>query len=408
MLKPVLENPWVRAAGIVFALLIMCLLVYLLSPILVALFLALLVAYILDPVVDFFERRRVPRAATIAGLAVLGLAVLVSIPLFVLPSLVAQADDLIQSATAMIKGEAERPEGILALWFERAMGWLPLDRLVQKLGWVEPGVEDFDAPAILMMKIGSYVKEHALQWLKMFGPQIALAGKEAGLSLAQALRSVGRGVVDFLILLGNVAVFAFVAGYLLKDFDGIVAAAKDLVPPRYRPATSDIATKIDAQLRGFLRGQFTVCLCLGMMYAVGLLIAGVPFAILIAAFGMVAGFVPYLGLLLTIGPALVLALFQHGIDWHIAVVIATFAVAQLIEGTLLTPKIVGDQVGLGPVWVILAVMVFGSALGFLGLLLAVPIAATLKVLVVEGVTYYKGSPLFEGDDSGGGSAGRLS
>ena len=86
-----------------------------------------------------------------------------------------------------------------------------------------------------------------------------------------------------------------------------------------------------------------------------------------------------------------------GLDWHLAVVLATFGIAQLLEGTLITPKVVGEQVGLGPVWVILAVLVFGNALGFLGLLLAVPIAATLKVLVIEGIDTYRGSTLFQGE-----------
>jgi len=102
--------------------------------------------------------------------------------------------------------------------------------------------------------------------------------------------------------------------------------------------------------------------------------------------------------------ALILTVLQHGMDGHVVAVLATFAIAQAIEGSLLTPKIVGDQVGLNPVWAILAILVFSSAMGFLGLLLAVPIAAALKVLAVEAVAYYKRSPLFEaGADSGGDS-----
>ena len=134
------------------------------------------------------------------------------------------------------------------------------------------------------------------------------------------------------------------------------------------------------------------------MYGIGLFIAGVPFAWLLALFGAVASFVPYLGLVLTIIPAVVLCILQYQVlDWHLGVVLATFVIAQLLEGTVLTPKIVGDQVGLGPVWVILAVLVFGNALGFLGLLMAVPIAASLKVLVVEGLDQYKASTLYTAD-----------
>jgi predicted PurR-regulated permease PerM len=122
-------------------------------------------------------------------------------------------------------------------------------------------------------------------------------------------------------------------------------------------------------------------------------------------FGGIASFVPYMGIALTIGPALGLTLLQHGVDWHLPAVVVAFWVAQAIEGSILTPKIIGEQVGLSPVWVILAIMVFGTTLGFLGLLLAVPIAAALKVLVDEAVAYYKGSPLFDGGGGSGGGAG---
>jgi len=247
--------------------------------------------------------------------------------------------------------------------------------------------------------VGEYVRDNAVEILRTLGPHVAAAGQKSTIGIAQFLSMVGRSTAGFVILLANFALFAFVAGYLLKDFDGLIAAAKDLVPLRYRTKTFDLVGKIDVQLRSFLRGQMLVCFCLGVMYAIGLLIAGTPFAVLIAVFGAVASFVPYLGIILTIGPALLLTLLQHRLDWRLAAVVATFVVAQTIEGTVLTPKIVGDKVGLNPVWVILAILVFGGALGFLGLLLAVPIAATLKVLVVEAIDYYKRSPAYGGGDS---------
>ena len=149
-----------------------------------------------------------------------------------------------------------------------------------------------------------------------------------------------------------------------------------------------------------------VCLCLGVMYAVGLFASGVPFAILLAAFGALASFVPYLGIVLTILPATTLCVIEHGLSGHVIGVLATFVIAQMLEGTLITPKIVGEKVGLNPVWVILAILVFGNALGFLGLLLAVPIAASLKVLVVEAVSYYRDSPVFvSGEPTDGSSEG---
>jgi predicted PurR-regulated permease PerM len=214
-------------------------------------------------------------------------------------------------------------------------------------------------------------------------------------TLAQFARASGQALLNAVLFLANFALFAFVAGYLLKDFDGLVTAARELIPPRYRPKAVEIFTKIDHQLRSFVRGQVTVCLFLGMFYAVGLLICDVPFALLIALFGTVASLIPYLGVAMTVIPALGMVFLRHGLDWHIVGVIGTFVLAQGLEGNILTPKVVGDQVGLHPVWVILAIMVFGSALGFLGVLIAVPLAAALKVLVVESVQYYKSSPVFE-------------
>jgi len=287
---------------------------------------------------------------------------------------------------------------------------LPLDELVRSLGWTAPDAQNVDPRAVLAEHIGTYVKDNALQLLRSYAPQMAGAGQWAGATAAQVLTSVGRGAMAFVLFLGDLVVFAFVTGYLLNDFDRIINSAKGLVPPKHRPGIFDIVRKIDAQIHSFLRGQLLVCLCLGVMYTLGLLISGTPFAVLIGVFGGVASFVPYLGVTLTILPSLLLSLLQHGADWHIIGVIATFAIAHAIESTVLTPRIVGGQVGLSPVWVILAIMVFGSLLGFLGLLLAVPLAAALKVLVLEAVAYYKGSSLFgsEGGSGGEGSPGSSS
>ena len=227
--------------------------------------------------------------------------------------------------------------------------------------------------------------------------------KTASTSALRMARAVGDMFLSTFLFVGNFVLFAFVAIYLLKDYDHIVAHGDSLVPHRYRLKVRDIMGRIDRQLRSFLRGQFMVCCCLGTMYAIGLSIAGAPFALLLALFGAIASFVPYLGLVLTIGPAVILTIFYYsGIDWHLAGVLITFAVAQFLEGNFLTPKIVGSQVGLGPVWVILAIMIFSSTLGFIGLLLAVPIAAVLKVLAEEGLRLYRDSEFYSADGAGSG------
>lgn len=399
MLDTVLNNPWVRAIGLAAALVLLGLLVYFLSFVLIPLFLAFLVAYLLDPVVDFFERRKVPRGVTIGVLAVIGILLMFLVPFFVVNGLISQANALIQATQEASQQEYDNQA---LQWIDETLRRLPLDQIISSLGWAPEDGDPYDPLRVIGQKVATYVKENAVEFLSAHPASIAQAGGGAGGTMAGVLASLGRWVMEFIIFVGNFALFAFVAGYLLKDFDTVLATSRELIPRRYVGKVSDIMTKIDRQLRSFLRGQLTVAICLGAMYGLGMLSAGTPFAILIALFGTVVGFIPYLGVIMTVVPAVFLTLIRWGIDWHIVVVVLTFVFAQAIEGNVLTPKIVGQQVGLSEVWVILAVVVFGSIFGFLGLLLAVPTAAVLKVLVLEGVDYYKRSSVFNDAASDGG------
>jgi predicted PurR-regulated permease PerM len=393
MLEPVLKNPWVRAIGAVALLVVVAILLYLLSPILVSLFFAFLVAYILDPVVDFFEERRVSRSLSIAGLAAIGIALLVAVPLFLIPTVIDQADSLAESARERSSAD-DGVGGVLSITDK-----LPLRSLVESMGLVDPEAEDYDPNynpmSVLTVYAADWVKVQGVQMLKGNAGTAAAASQAAGSRIAGFLASLGRGAMGLVLFLGNVALFSVVAAYLLKDYDSIVATTRDLIPAKYRGKSVEMIGKINEQIRSFLRGQMLVCLFLGIFYAVGLSIAGVPFALVIGLFGMFASFIPYLGLTMTAAPAVVLCIMQYqAVDLHLLGVAATFIIAQMLEGMVLTPRIVGDKVGLSPVWVILAVMVFGNALGFLGLLLAVPIAASLKVVVVEGLDHYRKSALY--------------
>ncbi|GMW02860.1 MAG: hypothetical protein AMXMBFR84_39960 [Candidatus Hydrogenedentota bacterium] len=266
---------------------------------------------------------------------------------------------------------------------------------------------EIDALAVIAEKTAEAIRNNALQFFQSNARALASAGQQAGLTVTGFIAYLGNSLMQTILFIANFALFAFVAGYLLKDFDRIVAATRDLLPRKHATKVADIASQIDDQLRSFLRGQMTVALCLGAMYFLGFFLSGVPFAFLIALFGIVASFIPFVGVTMVAIIALVLTLMTHQLDWHLAGVLITVGLAQFLEGNVLTPKIVGDKVGLNPVWVILAVMVFGNFLGFLGLLLAVPIAASLKVLVVEAVKYYKTSPVFAGvgsDDSSSGDS----
>jgi len=390
MLQPVLNNPWVRAACVLLVLALAAAVAYFLSPVLVPLFFAFLVAYVFDPLVDFFEKKHIGRMTTIIILALIGLTLLLAVPLYLLPGVIREADELRRAA----EGRSVAGSQVVQWVAER----LPLESLVEAMDWAPEGEEEYDPLSVLVVEVSSRIKEGAVDFLQEYGAQVLSVGGVAGSGVAGFFSGVGRWFLNVVLFVGNLALFTFVAGYLLRDFDNIIATAKDLVPPRYRERLFKVGTKIDGQLKGFLRGQALVCLFLGVMYAIGLTIAGVPFGIVLGLFGGLASFVPYLGLILTLGPAVVLCVVKYAVlDWHVIVVLATFGIAQILEGTLITPKVVGKQVGLGPVWVILAVLVFGNALGFLGLLLAVPIAATLKVLILEGIDTYRKSAVFQGE-----------
>lgn len=399
MLRVVYKNPWVQALAIIAGVLVLSVLMYLLSAVLVPLVIAFFAAYIANPVVDYFEKRRIPRGITISVMAVTAILAALALPVFFIPHLVNEAQEL-------IKGEDVIPAQAASALAAKDGGFvgtvndfvdrLPLDNLVRSLGLVAPDARDIDARAVIVDAMRNYIHNNAIYILRQF----VAATQAAGLAAAQVFTRAWNTVVAFLSFFGNFALFAFVAGYLLRDFHKMTESIRELIPIHYRDRVIYLAKQIDGQLRGFLRGQLLVMVALGVMYAIGLTLSGTPFGIIIGLLGGLASFVPYLGLILTIIPAAVLTVLSHTVDWHIHViaVLGTFTVAQVIEGTVLTPRIVGDQIGLNPVWVILAIMVFAGIFGFAGLLIAVPVAAVLKVLVLEAVEAYKRSALFEGDE----------
>jgi predicted PurR-regulated permease PerM len=170
------------------------------------------------------------------------------------------------------------------------------------------------------------------------------------------------------------------------------------VPVRQRDTVRQLAREIDAAIGGFLRGQFGVCLILGSYYALALMLVGLDFALLI---GLIAGlitFVPYIGSMTGLMIAASVAIAQFWPDWkRIVVVVVIFLVGQFVEGNIVSPKLVGERVGLHPLWMIFAMFAFGYLFGFVGLLLAVPLAAAIAVLFRFGMRQYLASPLYTGE-----------
>ncbi len=187
---------------------------------------------------------------------------------------------------------------------------------------------------------------------------------------------------------------------MLLDWDRMVDTVDSWVPRDHVQTVRQIATDINTATAGFVRGQGTLCLVLGCMYAFGLTLTGLNFGVLIGLFAGLISFIPYVGSLTGLVLAVGVAFVQFWPDWIMVVAVAcVFFVGQFIEGNILSPKLVGKSVGLHPVWLMFSLFAFGALFGFVGLLIAVPAAAAIAVLVRFAISRYLKSPLYKGHDA---------
>ncbi len=215
-------------------------------------------------------------------------------------------------------------------------------------------------------------------------------------TLFQSVWNSGKALID---IAGLFVVTPVVAFYMLLDWDHMVAKVDGWIPRDHVESVREIADDINSAVAGFVRGQGTVCLILGLFYAVGLTLTGLNFGLLIGLMAGLISFIPYVGSLVGLVVAVGVALVQFWPDWiWIAVVTIVFFAGQFFEGNILQPYLVGNRVGLHPVWLMFALFAFGMLLGFVGLLIAVPAAAAVGVLVRFALKRYLGSPLYSGRD----------
>lgn len=218
------------------------------------------------------------------------------------------------------------------------------------------------------------------------------AVRDRGAALAQGLWRSVSGLVSMLVFLVITPVVAF---YLLLDWPRVLAGADDLLPRPYAPVIRDLAGQIDRSIAGFVRGQVTVCLILAAYYAVALGLVGLQFGLAIGVTAGLISFVPYVGAIIGGVLAIGVALWQFwGAPASIGAVVAIFAVGQVLEGNILVPRIVGQSVRLHPVWLLFAISAFGMMFGFTGMMVAVPLAASVGVLVRFALTQYQASALY--------------
>lgn len=342
------------------------LLVYLLRNALFPFVAGMVVGYLLDPLADRLEARKCPRGLAAALIVGAFLAVLVAVIVVLVPVLSGQITDLV--------------------------GRLPdyLDRL-----------RDFAQPLVAQLRAN------------LSDSQLAQIQEISRNSTGDVVKWVGtllKGMVGGGAALLNVlslsVIMPVVAFYLLRDWDRIVAHLNELLPRGAADTIREQVREIDVRLSGFLRGQALVCLILGTIYAVGLTVLGLDFGLLVGMGAGLISFIPYFGTAVGLVTGLGLAVAQYSEWLPILLVAGVFGLGQLLEGFLLTPKLVGDRVGLHPVWVLFALMAGGMLFGFTGILLAVPAAAAIGVVVRFAIHRYRNSPLYQsGGTAGAGASG---
>jgi predicted PurR-regulated permease PerM len=224
----------------------------------------------------------------------------------------------------------------------------------------------------------------------------ALVNKSVGYltQLLPSLLTKGEALLSIFSLFVITPVVAF---YLLCDWSRVVSAFDQLIPVPQRKTVHGLMREIDTAISGYLHGQLTVCVILGCYYAFGLTLAGLSYGFLIGAVSGFLTFIPYVGSLTALIISFGVALAQFFPDWtRILIVVGVVLVGQFLEGNVLAPKLVGESVGLHPVWLIFALLAFGYLFGFVGLLLAVPLAAAGGVLIRFALRRYRASPLYTG------------
>lgn len=331
-------------------------LAWLLQGVLTPFLLGLAFAYFLDPLVDWLERKGIGRTAA-SVLALGGAFVAVAgVALLIAPLVIAQAQSLIDVMPSLI----ERIRNDVAPWLRSVLDASRADS--------GAGLEAQAASA-------------AADW--------------AGRILNWVLGG-GLAIINLATLLILTPIVAF---YLLRDFDKIVAWIDELLPRAQAEIIREQAREIDHVLAGFVRGQATVCLSLAFYYSLSLSFVGLDYGIVVGVITGALAFIPYIGALVGFILSMALGFVEFGADWlMLAILAAVYGVGQILEGYFLTPRLVGRRVGLHPVWVIFALLAGGALFGFVGVLIALPLFATLGVLVrfltarYRESRYYVGAP----------------
>ncbi|MFT4577831.1 MAG: putative PurR-regulated permease PerM [Nitrospinales bacterium] len=335
-----------------------CFLLYFSRRVIAPFLIAFALAYLLDPLVDrMSSSKRVSRTASVLFLMVAFFALVVFAGIFLVPILSMQTENLVQNIPVYI--------GIVQDWLR------PLLDMVRGLDPVK-------------------VEEILNEGLSRFGELPMKAIQFSGKLLWGSISNL----FNIILMVANLVIIPVVMFYLLRDFDSIIEKLLALVPPRFQIKTKETVVEIDQVLSSFVRGQLMVVGLMGVMYAIGLFLCDTPMSLSLGLMAGLVNLVPYLGLVLGFAPAALLT-FMHTQEWMPVLGVAgVFAFVQAMEGMVITPRVVGENIGLHPVAVIFAVLLGGELFGLVGMILGVPIVAVLNVLVSRGLLQYKKSPFY--------------
>lgn len=337
-----------------------------LGPILAPFVAGIVLGYLLDPVADRLERIGLSRLGAALLILTVFLFVLTAVVILLAPPLSRQLVVFIDS----LPGYLTTLQGLIVRMGEKLTGEF-LNVVYQTLGL---------EPANLAVDLQKYLSDftgEAARWTGTF---------------LRSLVSGGAAVINVVSLIVITPVVAF---YMLLDWDRMTATLDSLVPPRHRADVRAVAGDIDKALSGFLRGQALVCLFLGLWYAIGLSLIGLNFGFLIGVTAGVLSFIPFVGSLTAFVLSIIVAIVQGWPDWRLPLMaIGVVSAGLFLDGNVLSPRLVGGSIGLHPVWLMFALLAFGAVFGFLGLLVAAPVAAAVGVILRFAARRYRESALY--------------
>jgi len=331
---------------------------WLLNDILLPFLAGMALAYFLDPVADWFEKKGTSRLVAVTIILLLFVLLFITSLVVVVPVLGNQISGFLERLPSLVS----QLQSLLT---------------TSQIGWLRDMIDVEDGA--IQDNLNPLITEGA-GWLT---------------TVLKRVWAGGQALLDVVSLLVVTPVVAF---YLLLDWDNMIARIDGWLPLKQRATIRGIMRDIDGVVAGFVRGQGTVCIILGIFYAVALTLIGVNFGLLIGLFSGLISFIPFVGSIVGFLLAIGVSLVQFWPEWiPILLAAGVFVFGQFVEGNFLQPNLVGNSVGLHPVWLMFALFAFGSLLGFTGMLIAVPTAAAIGVVVRFALSRYLESELYHGE-----------